>query len=67
MNLKTFYINSLRIQYQEAQLEDSIFDKCYLIENVYNDSIVAIPDGVQALYFTYAGPGSAALLSFTLE
>ncbi len=45
MNLKTFYINSLRIQYQEAQLEDSIFDKCYLIENVYNDSIVAIPDG----------------------
>ncbi len=28
---------------------------------------VAIPDGVQALYFTYRGPGSAALRSFTLS
>ena len=27
---------------------------------------VAIPDGVQALYFTYRGPGSAALNGFTL-
>ena len=37
--------------------------------NIWTDfsGDVAIPDGVQALYFTYAGPGSAALLSFTLE
>ena len=28
---------------------------------------VAIPDGVQAIYFVYHGPGSASLLSFTLE
>ena len=28
---------------------------------------VAIPDGVHALYFTYTGPGSAALRSFTLQ
>ena len=28
---------------------------------------VSIPDGVQALYFTYCGSGSAALKSFTLE
>lgn len=28
---------------------------------------VAIPDGVQALYFTYTGRGSASLASFTLE
>ena len=27
---------------------------------------VAIPDGINALYFTYKGPGSAALRSFTL-
>ena len=27
---------------------------------------VAIPDGVNAIYFTYTGPGSAALKSFTL-
>ena len=27
----------------------------------------AVPDGVQALYFTYRGPGFASLLSFTLE
>ena len=27
---------------------------------------VVIPDGVQALYLTYRGPGSATLLSFTL-
>lgn len=28
---------------------------------------IAIPDGVQALYFTYTGSGSASLASFTLE
>lgn len=28
---------------------------------------IAIPDGKQALYFTYTGHGSAALASFTLE
>ena len=28
---------------------------------------IAIPDGVQALYFTYTGPGNASLASFTLE
>lgn len=28
---------------------------------------IAIPDGVQALYFTYRGNGSASLASFTLE
>lgn len=28
---------------------------------------IAIPDGVQALYFTYRGEGSASLASFTLE
>lgn len=26
-----------------------------------------VPDGVQAIYLTYHGPGSAMLLSFTLE
>lgn len=36
--------------------------------NVWTDytADVVIPDGVQAIYFTYNGPGSAALLSFTL-
>jgi hypothetical protein len=28
---------------------------------------VPIPDGINALYFTYRGPGSAMLASFTLE
>jgi hypothetical protein len=28
---------------------------------------IAIPDGVQALYFTYTGNGGASLASFTLE
>jgi arabinoxylan arabinofuranohydrolase len=28
---------------------------------------IAIPDGVQALYFTYTGSGNASLASFTLE
>ena len=28
---------------------------------------VAIPDGINAIYFTYTGPGSAALKSFTLS
>lgn len=28
---------------------------------------IAIPDGVQAIYLTYRGPGSAQLASFTLE
>ncbi len=28
---------------------------------------IAIPDGVQSLYFTYIGEGSASLASFTLE
>lgn len=28
---------------------------------------ISIPDGVQALYFTYTGGGSASLASFTLE
>ena len=28
---------------------------------------VTVPDGVSALYFTYSGPGSAALRSFTLR
>ena len=28
---------------------------------------IAIPDGIQALYFTYTGSGSANLASFTLE
>jgi hypothetical protein len=28
---------------------------------------IAIPDGIQALYFVYAGEGSASLASFTLE
>ena len=37
--------------------------------NVWKDysTQVDLPDGVNALYFTYVGPGSAALLSFTLE
>lgn len=37
--------------------------------NVWKDysTKVELPDGVNALYFTYVGPGSAALLSFTLE
>ena len=36
--------------------------------NVWTDytADVAIPDGVNAIYFTYTGPGSAALKSFTL-
>lgn len=28
---------------------------------------IAIPDGIQSLYFTYTGPGSASLAFFTLE
>jgi hypothetical protein len=28
---------------------------------------IAIPDGIQALYFTYTGSGSAHFGSFTLE
>lgn len=28
---------------------------------------IAIPDGIQSLYFTYTGSGSASLASFTLE
>ena len=28
---------------------------------------IAIPDGVNAIYLTYRGPGSAQLASFTLE
>lgn len=28
---------------------------------------IEIPDGIQALYFTYKGEGSASLASFTLE
>ncbi len=28
---------------------------------------ISIPDGIQALYFTYTGQGSASLASFTLE
>ena len=37
--------------------------------NVWTDytARVEIPDGIQALYFTYTGPGSAALRSFTLQ
>ena len=37
--------------------------------NIWTDhsADIVIPDGVQALYFTYNGPGSASLLSFTLE
>ena len=35
--------------------------------NVWKDYSTQVPDGVNALYFTYVGPGSAALLSFTLE
>lgn len=36
--------------------------------NVWTDytADVPIPDGVQAIYLTYQGKGSAALLSFTL-
>lgn len=32
----------------------------------YSTELV-IPDGIQALYFTYTGMGSASLASFTLE
>ena len=37
--------------------------------NIWTDfsADAAIPDGIQALYLTYHGSGSAALLSFTLE
>jgi len=37
--------------------------------NIWTDfsADVAIPDGVQAIYLTYCGPGSAMLKSFTLE
>ncbi len=37
--------------------------------NVWKEysSDIAIPDGIQALYFTFAGQGSANLASFTLE
>jgi hypothetical protein len=28
---------------------------------------IAIPDGIQALYFVYTGEGSASLASFTLD
>lgn len=32
----------------------------------YYEADIAIPDGVRSLYFTYRGPGTAALMSFTL-
>nr|WP_312876160.1 hypothetical protein [Paenibacillus frigoriresistens] len=32
----------------------------------YSTDLV-IPDGIQALYFTYTGTGGASLASFTLE
>ncbi|MDF2941850.1 MAG: xylA2 [Herbinix sp.] len=37
--------------------------------NVWKEysSNITIPDGIQALYFTYTGRGSASLASFTLE
>ena len=37
--------------------------------NVWKEytSSIAIPDGIQALYFTYTGSGNASLASFTLE
>ena len=37
--------------------------------NVWKEysSDIAIPDGIQALYFTYIGQGSASFASFTLE
>ena len=37
--------------------------------NVWTDYTagISIPDGINALYFTYKGPGSAALRSFTLK
>lgn len=36
------------------------------IWTVYSTELI-IPDGIQALYFTYTGTGSASLASFTLE
>ena len=37
--------------------------------NIWQDfsAQISLPDGVHPLYFTYSGPGSGALLSFTLE
>ena len=37
--------------------------------NIWKDysADISIPDGVSGLYFTYKGPGCAALLSFSLE
>ncbi len=37
--------------------------------NVWKEysAAIAIPDGIQALYFTFTGQGSASLASFTLE
>lgn len=53
MNFKTFYINHHRIQYQEVLTEDPVFEKFYLIENPFQDDIVAIPDGCVDLQFTW--------------
>lgn len=53
MNLKTYYINNHRIKYQEILSDDSVFEKFYLIENPYQENIVAIPDGCVDLQFTW--------------
>lgn len=53
MNFKTFYINNHRIKYQEMLSEDPVFEKFYLIENPYQDDIVAIPDGCVDFQFTW--------------
>lgn len=53
VNPKTFYIQSQDIKYQEAKLNDSIFSKCYLIENPCRDQIVAIPDGCIDFQFVW--------------
>lgn len=40
-----------------------------VFSNVWKEysSDIVIPDGIQALYFTFKGQGSASLASFTLE
>ena len=53
MNRKTFYICSTSVHYQELELGDSIFEKCYLIENPNQADIVAIPDGGLDVQFVW--------------
>lgn len=53
MNFKTFYIDNPNIQYTEVPSQDELFEKFYLIENPFQEDIVAIPDGCVDFQFVW--------------